>query len=87
MTDRIATIEARQEGFYWVILSQNRRRSPTRSAASGGWLAIREPWKPEAVTVATDRLVFKPMLVPCRMSTGAQVTLAGATEALCGVTT
>ena len=31
--DRIATTEARLEGFYWVILNQTRPRSPTGNAA------------------------------------------------------
>jgi hypothetical protein len=28
--------EVREEGFYWVILGQNRLKSPTGSAANGG---------------------------------------------------
>ena len=62
--ERIATTEARQEGFYWVILGQN---PPEIAYWERGewWLAgDPKPWQPEAVTVASDRLVFKPNLVP-----------------------
>jgi hypothetical protein len=62
--DRIATTEARLEGFYWVVLGQN----PPEIAyweRGEGWLAgDPRPWQPEAVTVASDRLVFKPRLAP-----------------------
>jgi hypothetical protein len=42
---------AREEGFYWVVLGQN----PPEIAywERGGGSA----WQPEAVTVASDRLV------------------------------
>jgi hypothetical protein len=64
MGERIATTEARQEGFYWVILGQN----PPEIAywERGEWWLAGEPrpWHPEAVTVVSDRLVFKPKLVP-----------------------
>jgi hypothetical protein len=58
--DRIATTEARQEGFYWVILGQN---PPEIAYWERGewWLAGDQA---EAVTVASDRLVFKPRLAP-----------------------
>ena len=63
MSERIATTEARQEGFYWVILGQN----PPEIAywERWDWWSAGEPrsWHPEAVTVASDRLVFKPRLV------------------------
>ena len=43
---------------------RTRRRSPTGSAASG-WLAgDAKPWQLEAVTVVSERLVFKPRLSP-----------------------
>jgi hypothetical protein len=62
--DRIATTEVRLEGFYWVILGQN----PPEIAywERGEWWLAGEPrpWHPEAVTVVSDRLVFKPKLVP-----------------------
>ena len=64
MTDRIATPEPREEGFYWVVLGQN----PPEIAywERGEWWLCGEdrPWQPEAVTVASDRLVFKPRLSP-----------------------
>lgn len=62
--DRIATTEARLEGFYWVILGQN---PPEIAYWERGewWLAgDPRPWKPEAVTVASERLLFRPRLVP-----------------------
>jgi hypothetical protein len=62
--DRIATTEARLEGFYWVILGQN---PPVIAYWKRGewWLAGEaRPWHPEAVTVASERLVFKPRLAP-----------------------
>jgi hypothetical protein len=64
LTDRIATTETRQEGFYWVILGHN---PPEIACWQGGewWLAGEaRPWQPEAVTVVSDRLVFKPRLEP-----------------------
>ena len=62
--DRIAHIEARKEGFYWVILGQN---PPEVAFWERGqwWLAgYYRSWHADAVTVASDRLVFKPRLVP-----------------------
>ena len=62
--DRIATTEVRLEGFYWVILGQN---PPEIAYWERGewWLAgDPKPWQPEAVTVVSDRLVFKPRLAP-----------------------
>jgi hypothetical protein len=62
--DHIGTTEAREEGFYWVILGQN---PPEIAYWERGewWLAgDPRPWKPEAGTVASDRLVFKPRLTP-----------------------
>ena len=61
---RIATTEARLEGFYLVILGQN---PPVIAYWKRGewWLAgDAKPWHPEAVIVASERLVFKPRLVP-----------------------
>jgi hypothetical protein len=64
MSERNGTTELRQEGFYWVILGQN----PPEIAywERGEWWLTCEPkpWQPEAVTVVSDRLVFKPRLVP-----------------------
>ena len=63
-SDRIATTEVRQEGFYWVILGQN---PPEIACWAGGewWLAGEpRPRQPKAVTVASERLVFKPRLAP-----------------------
>jgi hypothetical protein len=62
MSERLGTTEARLEGFYWVILGQN---PPEIAYWERGewWLAgDPKPWHPEAVTVASDRLVFKPRL-------------------------
>jgi hypothetical protein len=56
--------EARDEGFYWVILGQN----PPEVAYwdHGAWLLVGRDdlWRPDAVTVVSDRLVFRPKLVP-----------------------
>jgi hypothetical protein len=64
LSERIATMELRQEGFYWVILGQN----PSEIAyweRGEWWLAgDAKPWHPEAVTVVSERPVFKPRLVP-----------------------
>ena len=60
----VATTEARLEGFYWVILGQN---PPEIAYWERGewWLAgDAKPWQPEAVTVVSERLVFKPRLAP-----------------------
>ena len=64
MSERIATMEVRQEGFYWVILGRN---PPEIACWERGewWLAgDAKPWHPEAATVVSDRLVFKPRLAP-----------------------
>jgi hypothetical protein len=64
VSDRIGTTEARPEGFYWVVLGQN---PPEIAYWERGewWLAgDPKPWHPEAVTVVSDRLAFKPRLVP-----------------------
>jgi hypothetical protein len=63
VSDRIGTTGARQEGFYWVILGHN---PPEIAYWERGewWLAgDPKPWH-EAVTVVSDRLVFKPWLAP-----------------------
>ena len=55
------TLEA---GFYWVVLGQN---PPEIAYWERGewWLAgDARPWQAEAVTVLSDRLVFRPRLVP-----------------------
>jgi hypothetical protein len=54
----------RLEGLYLVILGQN---PPEIAYWERGewWLAVDPwPWQPEAVTVVSDRLVFKPRLAP-----------------------
>ena len=52
--------EAREEGFYWVILGQN----PPEIAywERGGWWLVGSdsPWRPDAVTLLSERLVFRP---------------------------
>jgi hypothetical protein len=56
--------EACEEGFYWVILGQN---PPEIAHWERGewWLAGDEwPWHPDAVTAVSDRLVFRPRLMP-----------------------
>ena len=62
--DRIATTEARLEGFYWVVLGHDR---PEIAYWERGewWLAGNaKPWHPDAVAVISERLVFKPRLAP-----------------------
>jgi hypothetical protein len=65
-SDRIATTETRLEGFYWVILGQNPPEIAIAYWERGEWWLAGEakPWRPEAVTVASERLVFKPRLAP-----------------------
>jgi hypothetical protein len=62
--DQISATEARQEGFYWVVLGRN---PPEIAYWERGewWLAgDPKPWHPDAVTAVSERLVFKPRLVP-----------------------
>jgi hypothetical protein len=40
MNERIATTEARKEGFYWLVLGQNPPEIADWSAGNGGWLAM-----------------------------------------------
>jgi hypothetical protein len=57
-------MEARPEGFYWVVFGQN---PPEIAywARDEWWLAgDPRPWRAQTVTVASDRLVFKPRLAP-----------------------
>jgi hypothetical protein len=64
MSERIATTEACEAGFYWVVAGKN---PPEIACWEGGewWLAGEaKPWQPEAVTAVSDRLVFKPKLAP-----------------------
>ena len=64
MTDQIGTTEARAEGFYWVMLGKN---PPEIAYWERGewWLAGNAtPWQPDAVTVVSERLVFRPRLTP-----------------------
>jgi hypothetical protein len=64
MNNRIDAAEPRPEGFYWVVLGQN---PPEIAYWERGewWLAgDARPWQAEAVTVLSDRLVFRPRLVP-----------------------
>jgi hypothetical protein len=54
------TTETLPEGFYWVVLGRN----PPEERGEW-WLAgDAKPWHSEAVTVVSDRLVFKPRLMP-----------------------
>ena len=55
---------AREEGFYWVVLGQN---PPEIAYWERGewWLAgDARPWQPAAVNVFSDKLVFRPRLTP-----------------------
>jgi hypothetical protein len=64
MSDWIATTAARPEGFYWVILGQN---PPEIAYWERGEVVVggrSEALAPEAATVASERLVFKPRLAP-----------------------
>jgi len=64
MTDQIGTTEARQEGFYWVMLGKNPPEI-ARWECGEWWLSgDPKPWHPEEVTVVSERLVFKPRLSP-----------------------
>lgn len=52
------------EGFYWVVLGRN---PPEIAYWERGewWLAgDARPWQPDAVTVLSDRLVFRPRPAP-----------------------
>jgi hypothetical protein len=56
--------EHARKAFYWVVLGRN---SPEVACwERGEWRLCGEdrPWQPDAVTVVSDRLVFKPRLVP-----------------------
>jgi hypothetical protein len=56
--------EAREEGFYWVVLGQN---PPEIAYWERGewWLCGNDqPWQPDAVNVVSDRLVFRPRFSP-----------------------
>jgi hypothetical protein len=64
MSERVGSTEAREEGFYWVILGQS---PPEIAFGERGewWLAgDARPWQAETVTILSDRLVFKRYLAP-----------------------
>ena len=64
MSEHIGTAEARLEGFYWVVLGQSPPEI-TYWVCGEWWLAGEaKPWHPKAGTFASDRLVFRPRLVP-----------------------
>ena len=55
---------AKPEGFCWVVLGQN---PPEVAYSERGewWLAgDAKPWQAEAVTVVSDRLMYRPPLKP-----------------------
>ena len=56
----VDAVRTRAEGFYWVVLGQN----PPEIAyweRREWWLAgDPTPWQPQAVTVVSDRLIFRP---------------------------
>jgi hypothetical protein len=64
VTDRISNTEARQEGFYWVVLGKS--LPEVAFWARGEWWLTGEttPWQAAAATVVSERLVFKPRLAP-----------------------
>lgn len=64
MTDWTGTTEARGEGFYWVILGQNRPEIAYWERGEWWLSGDPHPWPADAVTVLSERLVFKPRLVP-----------------------
>ena len=64
VSDRIATTEARLEGFYWVVLGQNPPEIAYRERGEWWLCGDPKPWQPEGVTVASNRLVFRPHLAP-----------------------
>jgi hypothetical protein len=64
MSDRIGTTEARQEG---LLLGDPGQNPPEIAYWERGewWLAgDARRWHADAVTVASERLIFKPQLAP-----------------------
>jgi hypothetical protein len=55
--------EATEGGFCWVILGQ-KPEIAYWERGEWGLAGDPKPWNPEAVTVVSDRLVFKPRLAP-----------------------
>ena len=64
VSDRIGTTEARLEGLYWVVLGHNPPEIAYWERSEWWLVGDPKPWQPEAVTVVSDRLVFKPRLKP-----------------------
>ena len=62
MSDQIP--KTRREGFYWVVLGQNPPEIAYWDRAEWWRVGDPKPWQPEAVTVASERLVFTPRLTP-----------------------
>jgi hypothetical protein len=56
--------ETREEGFYWVVLGQNPPEVAYWERAEWWLCGNDQPWQPDAVTVISDRLVFRPRLSP-----------------------
>ena len=56
----VDAVPTRAEGFYWVVLGQNPPEI-ARWERGEWWLAgDAKPWQHEVVTVASDRLIFRP---------------------------
>ena len=64
MSDQVATTEAREEGFYWVILGQNPPEIAYWERGEWSLAGDPKPWHSDAVTVVSERLVFEPRLTP-----------------------
>ena len=53
-------VPTRAAGFHWVVLGQNPSAIAHRERGER-WLAGgAKPWQPAAVTVVSDRLIFRP---------------------------
>jgi hypothetical protein len=64
VTGQIGTTDARLKGFYWVVLGNNPPEIAYWERGEWWFAGDPNPLQSDAVTVASDRLVFKPRLSP-----------------------
>jgi hypothetical protein len=58
--------EAREEGFYWVVLGQNPPEIAYWERGEWWFAGDAKPWLPDAVSVLSDKLVFRLRRTPGR---------------------
>jgi hypothetical protein len=56
--------EAREEGFYWVVLGHNPPEIASWERGEWWLTGVAKRWQPAAMSVVSGKLVFRPRLTP-----------------------